>query len=288
MATAGRRLRLHAAGPAIPLATTAPFAPVARRTTVLRLALAALLVALAVGAVRAARTEAAAARGLLPADGSGMLVLDVSRSIKPEANRIIVGVLDQLIRARTRLGLVAFSDIAYELLPPGSPSRELRSVRRYFEPQPARPGADAEPTNPWSNSFSGGTQISSGLEVAREALVRVGQRHGPILLVSDLDTAPDDVPRVAQTLVAFKNSGVPFRIVALAPREDNLTLFQHLAGKDAFEPPVRPVARGRGALDEALRGATPWSLVTFALLILLALAANEHWCGRLPVPRART
>jgi hypothetical protein len=269
------------------LATTAPLAPLARRTTALRLLLAALLVTLAVGAVRAARSEAASARGLLPTDRSGMLVLDVSRSIKPETNRMIVGVLDQLIRARTRIGLVAFSDIAYELLPPGSPSRELRSLRRYFEPHPPRPGADPEPPNPWSSTFSGGTQISAGLEVAHDALVRAGQRHGPILLVSDLDTAPDDVPRVAETLVAFKNGGVPFRIVALAPREDNLTLFQHLAGKDAFAPPVRPVARGRGALDESLRGATPWSLVAFTLLLLLALAGNEHWCGRLPVPRAR-
>src|SRR5919202_1675956 len=109
MATVARRLRLRSAGPAIPLATTAPLAPLARRTTALRLLLAALLVTLAVGAVRAARSEAASARGLLPTDRSGMLVLDVSRSIKPETNRMIVGVLDQLIRARTRIGLVAFS-----------------------------------------------------------------------------------------------------------------------------------------------------------------------------------
>ena len=61
-----------------------------------------------------------------------MLVLDVSRSIKPEANRTITDVLQQLIRSQSRLGLVAFSDIAYQLLPPGTPSRELRSLLRFF------------------------------------------------------------------------------------------------------------------------------------------------------------
>ena len=33
--------------------------------------------------------------------------------------------------------------------------------------------------------------------------MRAGDEKGPLLLVSDLDTAPDDVPRVAQTFNAF-------------------------------------------------------------------------------------
>jgi hypothetical protein len=217
-----------------------------------------------------------------------MLVLDVSRSIKPEANRTITNVLQQLIRSQSRLGLVAFSDIAYQLLPPGTPSRELRPLLRFFAPRPPRPGADGPPPNPWSSSFSGGTQISLGLILAHDALVRAGNPRGSILLVSDLDTAPDDVPRVAQTFNTFRSQGVKFRIVALTPRADNLSLFQNLAGRDAFVPHVGSVASGVGDTEGALQGRTPWSLIFIAVLVLVALAANEHWNGRLPVPRTQS
>lgn len=287
MATLGKRLRTRVQGPAIPLATTAELAAAAKRTLVLRILLAAVLVGLAVAASETGRSDAAAARGLLPGGGGGMLVLDVSRSIKPEANRTIVGVLQQLIQAQSRIGLVAFSDIAYELLPPGSPASELRPLLRYFAPAKPRPGPDPYPPNPWTNSFSGGTQISSGLIVAHSALAHAGHPKGGILLVSDLDTAPDDVPRVAQTFNAFRNQGVPFRIVPVSPRADNLSLFQSLAGKSAFAAPVHQVGTGLGATEGVHRGQTPWSLIVVALLLLAALAANEHWCGRLPVPRTQ-
>jgi hypothetical protein len=276
-----RRLR----GPAIPIATTAELAPAVRRTLFLRIVFGALLIGLVVGASETGRSRAQAASGLVPGGVGGMLVLDVSRSIKPEANRTITAVLRQLIASHTRIGLVAFSDIAYELLPPGSPSAELRPLLPYFASVKPKPGPDPFPPNPWSSNFSGGTQISSGLAVAHSSLTRAGEPKGPILLVSDLDTAPDDVPRVALTFNQFRNEGVPFRIVAVTPRADNLNLFQSLAGKGAF---AAPVARTSGALGETAgsgRGGTPWGLIAIAVLVLAVLAANEHWCGRLPVPR---
>ena len=61
-----------------------------------------------VAASETGRSNAAAARGLLPGGTGGMLVLDVSRSIKPESNRTITGVLQTLIQAKSRIGLVAF------------------------------------------------------------------------------------------------------------------------------------------------------------------------------------
>jgi hypothetical protein len=276
-------------GPTIPIATTADLAPAVRRTLFLRIVLGAVLIGLVVGASETGRSDAAAARGLLPGGIGGMLVLDVSRSIKPEANRTITNVLQQLIDAHARIGLVAFSDIAYELLPPGSPSSELRPLLRYFAPERALPrtGPDPYPPNPWSSQFSGGTQISSGLAVAHASLVRAGAPKGPILLVSDLDTAPDDVPRVALTFNQFRNQGVPFRIVAVTPREDNLSLFRNLAGPNAFTEPVKRTGGGIGDTQGAETGHTPWSLVVVALFVLGALAANEYWCGRLPVPRTQ-
>jgi hypothetical protein len=279
-----RRIR----GATIPIATTATMAPAVRRTLALRVALGVLLIGLVVAAIQTGRSKAEADRGLVPGGVGGMLVLDVSRSIKPEANRTITNVLQQLIDAHTRIGLVAFSDIGYEMLPPGSPSSELRPLLRYFSSAQTKPGPDSFPPNPWSTYFSGGTQISSGLAVAHAALTRAGEPKGPILLVSDLDTAPDDVPRVALTFNQFRAQGVPFRIVAVTPREDNLSLFKNLAGPSAFTQPVRRASGGGGSTSGSEGGHTPWTLIGLALLVMAALAANEYWNGRLPVPRTST
>jgi hypothetical protein len=280
-----RNLLRAARGPTTPIATTATMAPAVRRTLVLRIALGALLIALVVAATETGRSKAAADRGLVPGGVGGMLVLDVSRSIKPEANRTITNVLQQLIDSHTRIGLVAFSDIGYELLPPGSPSGELQPLLRYFAAVAPKPGPDPYPPNPWTTSFSGGTQISSGLAVAHASLTRAGEPKGPILLVSDLDTAPDDVPRVALAFNQFRAEGEPFRIVAVSPRADNLSLFKNLAGPGAFTHPVQRTSGGLGQTGGAEGGHTPWLLIALALCVLGALAANEHWNGRLPVPR---
>ena len=281
-----RRLLSSVRGPTIPIGATATLAPAVRRTVLLRIVFAVLLVGLVVAAIDTGRHKASANRGLVPGGTGGMLALDVSRSIKPEANRTITNVLQQLIDAHTRIGLVAFSDIAYELLPPGSPSVELQPLLRYFAAVRPRPGPDPYPPNPWTTSFSGGTQISSGLAVAHAALVRAGQPKGPILLVSDLDTAPDDVPRVALAFNQFRAQGVPFRVVAVTPRSDNLDLFKNLAGPGAFTHPLRESSSGVGQTEGAQGGHTAWVLIVLALLVLAGLAANEHWNGRLPVPRA--
>ena len=289
MGTLLRRLRARTQGPAIPLASTAALSGPVRRTLILRIGLAGALLALVLAAIGTGRSDADAARGLIPKGGSGMLILDVSRSIKPEANRTIVEVLRRLIESRSRIGVVAFSDIAYELLPPGTSTRELRPLLRFFTP-PARPrtGLDPNPPNPWASNFSGGTQISAGLNTAHDALVNGGDPRGPLLLVSDLDTAPDDVPRVATTFNEFRNEGVPFRIVALTPRADNLALFRSLAGKGAFADPLTRTAQGSAATEGTTPGELPWGLIVIAVLVLTALAVNEHWVGRLPLPRTQT
>jgi hypothetical protein len=284
MDTLLRRIR----GSVIPLATTAELGPAVRRTLFLRILFGAALIGLAVAATETGRSSAAATRGLLSGKSGGVLVLDVSRSIKPESNRTITAVLQRLIQAHTRIGLVAFSDIGYELLPPGSPSAELRPLLRFFARARPRPGTDPYPPNPWTTSFSGGTQISAGLTLGHTVLKDAGDPKGEILLVSDLDTAPDDVPRVAQTFNTFRNEGVPFRIVPVAPRADNLSLFQSIAGKHAFATPVHSVGGGLGQTEGSQRGHTPWALIVLALLVLALLAANEHWCGRLPLPRTQS
>src|SRR3954468_23034797 len=93
-------------GATIPIATTAALGPAVRRTFLLRIALGVLLIALVVAATATGRSRAAADRGLVPGGVGGMLVLDVSRSIKPDANQTITNVLQQLIAAHTPLGRV--------------------------------------------------------------------------------------------------------------------------------------------------------------------------------------
>ena len=72
-----------------------------------------------------------------------------------------------------RFGLVLFSDTAYEAIPPGTPSEALRPLVRYFTLRPARTEGflPTFPVNPWANSFSAGTKISTGLELARGVII---------------------------------------------------------------------------------------------------------------------
>ena len=121
--------------PAVPSADIGALAPYARRTRRLRAALAAVLVGLLIAAVLLARGSDDTPSRLLPPGTSGIVVIDVSRSVDGQTYEPIANVLQQLIALREPVGVVAFSDVAYQLLPPGSPSRELRPLLRLFTPE---------------------------------------------------------------------------------------------------------------------------------------------------------
>ena len=65
-----------------------------------------------------------------------------------------------------------------------------------------------------------------------------------------------------------------------------LVLFERLAGKSAFVPPSS-LGRGglRGTVADVLRKPVPGGLVGAAIALLVLLALNELWCGRLLGPR---
>ena len=69
-------------------------------------------------------------------------MLDISSSTDSAPPREIPGVLRHLANAGGRSGLVLFSDVAYEALPLGATSEELRPFLRYFR-RPALPPAPA-------------------------------------------------------------------------------------------------------------------------------------------------
>lgn len=253
----------------------------ARRTRLLRLVLAAAAVLLLAAAASSARGLDARERGLLPSGSSGIVVLDLSVSIAEADYGDIRRVLRRLIDTGAPVGLVVFSDVAYELLPPGTPAAELRPLLRLVVP----PGS-GHPANPWSQTFRAGTRISSALALAREMLERDRAEDGSILLVSDLETAPEDVPLLARTLQALGRDSIPVRVVPLSPSSGGRLIFEGLLGKDAFAAPAE-TPRPRLLRSEA-RSRVPVGLLVLGGLFFAALAANERFGGRLALPAAAT
>ncbi len=223
--------------------------------------------------------------GLLP-EGSGVLVVDLSLSIGDEDYKDIRRTVRRLIDEDGSVGLVIFSDLAYELLPPGTPASELRPLVRFLVPRRATRVDAGLPVNPWSESFSAGTRISSALELARDILVRDGVKNGFILLLSDLVTAPEDVPELARTLAELRRQSLTIRVVALSPLKAGLTVFEELLGKSALIGPSE--LRNPQRVGTKTRVELPAGFLALGGFLLAVLAAHERFAGRLGLPRART
>jgi hypothetical protein len=277
-----RRLGLPRELP-VPTGDLGAFAAAARRTQLTRFLLVLALLALLAGTVLFARGLQSGETGLLPAGRSGVVVLDLSRSVDPDALRRTGGVLRNLIRTNASVGLVVFSDVAYELLPPRASARQLQPMLRFFSDRNGR-----FPENPWAPTFRAGTRISQGLEIARSMLQSAHVRNGSILLVSDLGTSSGDIGRLTRDLVSFSRGTIPLRIVPLNPLKRDRELFQRILGKDVF------VASANGGFVGASPSAglrsqpsAPTSLLVAGGALLCLLALNELWCGRLELPRRR-
>jgi hypothetical protein len=186
------------------------------------------------------------------------------------------------------VGLVAFSDTAYEMLPPGARSTDLKPLLRFYVPTSGGTNVDPETRflgSPWDNVFAAGTKISTGLNLARSILHRDHVRHGNILLLSDLETAGDDQPALAQTLVQIRHDhDVTLRIVPLFPLAEDRRFFSSFVPRRNFVKPaqLRPVSAAEAR--RGVVGSTPWALIVVAGVLIVALAANELLCGRVRVP----
>ncbi|MGZ8694946.1 MAG: vWA domain-containing protein [Gaiellaceae bacterium] len=264
----------------IPLADPRPLLGVARRTAVIRFGAAAGLVVLAVAAILAARHPHAREARFLPEGSNGIVVLDLSASISTETYSRIGQTLDELSRTRGRYGLVVFSDAAYQALPPGSPASALRPLVRYFTlPPQERPGvAPTFPVNPWTGAFSAGTRISTGLELARSILIGDRLARPAVLLVSDLDDAPGDLPALADIALAYRQEGIRLHVVGLNPAAEDEQLFRRFAGGNGSFSHARLPAEGGVA---AVSTPFPWTLVVVALGLVALLAVNELANARL-------
>jgi hypothetical protein len=216
---------------------------------------------------------------LLPSGKSPIVAIDMSWSVSYDDYRQIERALLGLAGSGRRLGLVLFSDVAYEALPPGTPATELRPYLRFFR-QRGTP-------NPWRDAFAGGTRIWAALDLARRMLKRDRIRNGSVVLISDLADAPNDRPLLSQTLVAYARDSIPIKIVGLDPTPEDEQLFRgalaHGGGSvTTFEPgPQTPhVQRTSPGFPTAFVGA--------AVALALLLALNEHALGVLDWARRRT
>jgi len=265
---------------AIPFADAAALRPAARRTRAIRIALAAALAGLIVAMIVVSRHPHTQTVVTLPEHSSAIVVLDVSASISSDTYSRIGATLSSLARSGGRYGLVVFSDQAYEALPPGTAASDLRPLVRYFTLPPARRGfAQAFPPNPWAQSFSAGTKISSGLELAHQVALDDQLSKPLVVLVSDLDDDPDDIyPRLVTIMAALERDRIPLRIVGLNPSNNDAELFKKLSGG-------APIVRA-GLVDQQgpeLRNHTPfpWTLFSLALIVVVLIAAHELWGPRL-------
>jgi hypothetical protein len=271
---------------AIPSGDVGALARVVRRTALLRLGLGLLLAGAVAATLWVAGGREVRETGFLPGGTSGVVVLDASKSVESAANRKTLALLRRIVELDQPVGLVVFSDIAYELLPPGSPARSFAPLERFFTPRPGGSGSGSGETveSPWTNAFSGGTQISTGLDAALEALGRDGVERPSILLVSDLDTASADRPRLTDALVRMRADGVRLRVVSLAPLPSYEEQFTRIFGDEAIVRPSELTGVGGERSARRLDGAPSLLLVGCALLVLLVAAAHERLLVRVPVP----
>jgi hypothetical protein len=281
------RLRRGRSQAGIPFADLPALAPAIRRTAILRYGLGAALVVLLFVLFLMARSRDVRTEAFFAPDRSGVVVADFSASVSPLTYRRMGRALRRIVAANEPVGMIVFSDAAYELVPPGTPGVELAPLLRYFEPIPGTVRSQFEaqfPANPWrGGTFQAGTRISEGLRVAYDILRRDGVGEATVLLLSDLEAPDSDHVRIAEGVTTLQNHGYEIRIVPLFAQPQNRAFFEKLVGKDAFVAETSLVRPIEG--DElGLGGSMPWLYLGLGALVVLLLAANERWCGRLSVP----
>jgi hypothetical protein len=195
--------------PVLELADAGAFGAARRRTRVLWGSLAAIvLAALVVFAVQArAQPEEAP---ILEPGANAVVVVDLSGSALPSSGGV-ARVLDALTGdPRRHLGLVLFSDTAYEALPPSTPVEGLKGWLEQFQRD--------DPWNyPWAPSFASGTAISTGLVLARKLVRRDHVRDPHVVLVSDLADSDSDLQRLETVTVQYQREGIDLSVVRVRP-----------------------------------------------------------------------
>ena len=267
-------------GRAVPLADLPGLHVAAQRTSLVRVFLVAALAGTFALLLVNARSAGAGRAAVFPEGAStGVVVLDMSASISGPTYARVATTLRGIVNANQSVGLVMFSDTAYELLPPNSPPGALLQFIPFFVPLRYYGSTPVFGQTPW-DTFMGGTRIATGLEMGRLALRRAHVQHGSILLVSDLDDSNNDQGLLEQEALQLRTAHIPVRIVPLFAAPHDLRLFTALFGQSAIvDPSVFTHTATRHAASVA--AAQPWALLLLGGALVLLLAGNERWNGRL-------
>jgi hypothetical protein len=267
---------------ALPVPGARGFVRVARRTALIRSALAVALVILVLLAAEATRHPGVGQPSSLPVRSGDLVVLDLSASISSDTFTRIGETLRKLVATHGRYGLVVFSNVAYEALPPGTPASALEPLIRYFT-LPARqaPGAAvAFPTNPWTLSFSSGTRISAGLDLAHRILLADHLPRAGVVLISDLADDPADLQRLNQVAIEeFGRGRTPLRVVALNAAPADEAFFARITGAAIADASAAPATPSPPAAIPP--SSLPGSLVAAILATAALLAVYSLWAARL-------
>jgi hypothetical protein len=238
-----------------------------RRTWIL---LASALAALTAAALVLALTERTTEAGVLPAHGSTVIVLDLSGSTRVTLKRVAKVLLERTEDGRSPIGLVVFSDTAYEALPLQEPSEALRSWLTLLADRPRE-------SYPWSPSFSGGTVISSGLSIALRMLEQQPQGDRHVLLVSDLVDGVVDLPKLQSVVSRYQRERVDLRVITVddsgGAGSGSQASFLQLPDAGFLDEAASQLA-GSDSVATVAPG-FPWLLVGIVLLIAVAAAAYE-------------
>lgn len=256
--------------------------PRADRTTLVRVVLAIALAATLAGAILLARSAGSGRPALLPVGRkAGVVVVDMSGSVSGGGFKVIAAALRGLAAANQAMGLVMFSDSAYELLPPNSPTSSLLAFEHFFDPQAEANSKGAPPfgSTPW-DQFTAGTRISQGLKMGRQALQRAGVTHGALLLISDLADSSLDQGSLVTEASALRKAHILVRIIPAHASPANEAVFAALFGRNSF---VQPDAYRSTATEEIQPVASSWpfALVFVGTILVGLLAANELFNTRL-------
>lgn len=145
--------------------------------------------------------------------GETVLAIDLSGSITAAGDKTIARTLSGFrdYPPDKHAAVVYFSSYAALGSPPSSPAADLAGLSRLFSPLVART------RGPWASQFDGGTVISRGLARARRVLEKVHAKNGRVILISDLQDNPKDLPRLHEELVRLSEDHVRFELDALPP-----------------------------------------------------------------------
>jgi hypothetical protein len=269
---------------ALPLADAPALASLARRTAIVRAVIALAIGGVAVAAALTTRTMRVGESAFFSPGSAGVIVLDLSSSTEAAPPEQIELALKRVAKSGRRAGLVLFSDVAYEALPPTANAAELAPFIRYFhvprvDPTNRFPAPNQRrQTNPWS-TFRGGTRISSGLRLARHALERSNSKG--VVLISDLNDSLFDLPQLARALHDYLRNGIRLRVVGLNPTPQDRELWVRLLGERAFIPQPTLTTDPAAHKEARLVGQFPRPIVVLGALLALALALNELFGNRL-------